>query len=129
VVICIADVEGKFVHVETEKLATLGVALNPADKIPDVIVCSATKNWLLLVEAVVSAGPVDGKRREELRDLFRGCKAGLVFVTAFQSREAMRAFLPQISWKTEVWVADEPDHLIHFDGGRFLGPYEDTIAP
>ena len=56
-----------------------------------------------------------------------GCKAGLVFVTAFSSRKAMRGFLAQISWETEVWVAEDPDHLIHFDGERFLGPYPDVL--
>jgi len=81
------------------------------------------------VEAVTSAGPVDGKRRKELKELFSGCKAGLVFVTAFASRAVMRSFLGSISWETEVWIADEPDHMMHFDGERFLGPYPDVTAP
>ncbi len=62
----------------------------------------------------------------ELKDLFAGCKAGLVFVTAFESRESMRSFLALISWETEVWVATDRDHLIHFNGERFLGPYPDV---
>ncbi len=78
-------------------------------------------------EAVTSAGPVDGKRRKELKDLFAGCKAGLVFITAFSTRAAMRKFLTQISWETEVWVAENPEHLIHFDGERFLGPYPEVL--
>ena len=81
----------------------------------------------MLIEAVTSAGAVDRKRRKELKELFKGCQAGLVFVTAFESRRAMRSFLPQISWETEVWVAEDPEHLIHFDGERFLGPYPDVI--
>lgn len=81
----------------------------------------------MLVEAVTSAGPVDKKRRKELKDLFAGCRAGLVFVTAFTTREVMRSFLTQISWETEVWVAEDPEHLIHFDGERFLGPYPDVL--
>ena len=83
------------------------------------------RNWLVLIEAVTSAGPVDGKRRKELKELFRGSKAGLVFVTAFSTREVMRSFLTQISWETEVWVAEAPEHLIHFNGEQFLGPYSD----
>jgi type II restriction enzyme len=85
------------------------------------------RNWLVVIEAVVSAGPVDRKRRAELKELFRGCPAGLVFVTAFLSRDATRSFLAQISWETEVWVAENPDHLIHFNGERFLGPYPDVL--
>jgi hypothetical protein len=79
------------------------------------------------IEAVTSAGPVDGKRRKELKELFAGCKAGLVFVTAFSTRDVMRTFLTQISWETEVWVAEAPEHLIHFNGERFLGPYSDVL--
>jgi hypothetical protein len=93
---------------------------------PDVVVHDTTRNWLLLIESVTSAGPVDRKRRRELKDLFAGCKAGLVFVTAFSTREIMRSFLTQISWETEVWIADDPEHLIHFNGERFLGPYPDV---
>jgi hypothetical protein len=69
---------------------------------------------------------VDGKRRKELKDLFCRSTAGLVFVTAFETRRAMQSFLPQISWETEVWIADDPDHIIHFNGERFLGPYPDV---
>jgi hypothetical protein len=84
-------------------------------------------NWLLLIEAVTSAGPVDGKRRKELKELFAGCTAGLVFVTAFKNRRAMQSFLSHIAWESEVWIADDPDHMIHFNGERFLGPYPDFL--
>lgn len=129
VVIYIGDTENKFVHFETASLAALGVSLDPAAKIPDVIVHHIGKDWLILVEAVTSAGPVDGKRRKELKDLFAGSKVGLVFVTAFESRRAMRSFLSNIAWETEVWIAEDPAHLIHFDGERFLGPYPDVMPP
>jgi hypothetical protein len=98
-----------------------------AGKIPDVIVHYAAKNWLLLIEAVTSAGPVDGKRRKELKDLFAGCKAGLVFVTAFENRRTMQSFVSHIAWESEVWIAEDPDHMIHFNGERFLGPYPDVM--
>ncbi len=127
VIVYIGDTESKFVHLETASLAALGVTLNPAAKIPDVIVHYTAKNWLLLIEAVTSAGPVDGKRRKELKDLFVSCKAGLVFVTAFENRRAMQSFVSQIAWESEVWIAEDPDHMIHFNGERFLGPYPDAM--
>jgi len=104
-------------------LQRLGVVIPAPAKMPDVVVHDTKRNWLLLIEAVTSAGPVDRKRRKELKELFAGCKAGLVFVTAFSRRDVMRSFLTQISWETEVWVAESPTHLIHFNGERFLGPY------
>jgi hypothetical protein len=126
VVIYIGDTENKFQHLHAEYLAKLGVVVDSADKMPDVVVHDTKRNWLLLIEAVTSAGPVDGKRRKELKELFRNSTAGLVFVTAFENRKTMQSFLTQISWETEVWVAEAPDHLIHFNGERFLGPYPDV---
>ncbi len=128
-VLYIGDAEDKFLHLDAEYLQRLGVAIPAPAKMPDVVVHDTRRNWLLLIEAVTSAGPVDRKRRRELKDLFSGCKACLVFVTAFANREAMRSFLTQLSWETEVWIAEDPDHLIHFNGERFLGPYPDVLPP
>lgn len=122
-VLYVGDTEGKFLHYEREALAALGISLAAPEKMPDVVVHDTKRNWLVLVEAVTSAGPVDMKRRQELSALFANSKAGLVYVTAFATREAMRSFLADISWETEVWIASAPDHLIHFNGERFLGPY------
>jgi len=127
VVLYIAGSENRSVRLETAALAALGVTLDSAAKIPDVIVHHTEKNWLLLIEAVTSAGPVDGKRRKELKDLFADCKAGLVFVTAFETRRTMQTFVSQIAWESEVWIAEDPDHMIHFNGERFLGPYPDVM--
>jgi hypothetical protein len=126
-IVYIGDAEDKFLHLDREYLQRLGVEVPAPAKMPDVVAHDTRRNWLLLIEAVTSAGPVDGKRRKELKQLFSGCRAGLVFVTAFTSREVMRIFLAQISWESEVWVAEDPDHLIHFDGERFLGPYPDVL--
>jgi hypothetical protein len=126
-VLYIGDTENKFVHLEAASLAALNVVMDSAAKIPDVIVHDTRRNWLLLIEAVTSAGPVDGKRRKELKDLFAGCKAGLVFVTAFENRRTMQSFVSQIAWESEVWIAEDPDHMIHFNGERFLGPYPDVM--
>jgi adenine-specific DNA-methyltransferase len=44
-------------------------------------------------------------------------------VTAFPDRVTFRKFAKDIAWETEVWIADNPDHMIHFNGDKFLGPY------
>jgi hypothetical protein len=124
----IGDTENKFLHLDAAYLEGLGVTIAPAAKMPDIIVHDNQSNWLVLIEAVSTAGPVDGKRRNELKELFKGGRAGLVFVTAFETRAVMQSFLSQISWETEVWIAENPDHLIHFNGERFLGPYPDVIG-
>lgn len=122
----IGDTDEKFAYFDDLMLRSLGVTIEAHGKMPDVVVYVESKNWLVLIEAVTSHGPVNPKRRGELKTLFSGCAAGLVFVTAFLDRRAMVKYLSDISWETEVWVADAPTHLIHFDGERFLGPYEES---
>jgi hypothetical protein len=90
---------------------------------PDVVLYDPKRNWLLLIESVTSHGPVGAKRHAELARLFVHATAGLVYVTAFCNRAVMGRYLGDIAWETEVWVADAPSHLIHFNGERFLGPY------
>ncbi len=127
VIAYLGDTETKFLHLDSDYLGTLGIALGAAAKMPDVVIHDHRRNWLILIEAVTSAGPVDGKRRMELKKLFNKSSAGLVFVTAFETRRTMQSFVSQISWESEVWIADAPDHLIHFNGERFLGPYPDAL--
>jgi hypothetical protein len=113
---------------DTEVLADLGVVLNEHGKLPDLIVYLPGRNWLVLLEAASTHGPVDSKRHSELSDLFADSTAGLVFVSCFPDRAVMRKYLAQIAWETEVWCADTPDHLIHFNGERFLGPYSESTT-
>lgn len=109
---------------DEDAFAELGVTLDKHGKLPDLVVFMPDRNWLVLMEAASSHGPVDAKRHGELAKLFAKCTAGLVYVTCFPSRELMRKYLTEISWGTEVWCADDPTHLIHFNGDQFHGPYE-----
>jgi hypothetical protein len=124
-ILYVSDVSAGLSVFESDSLKCLGVAVENHWKMPDVVVYVEQKNWLVLIEAVTSHGPVNPKRRGELKALFKDSKAGLVFVTAFLDRKAMVRYLGEISWETEVWVAEAPTHLIHFNGERFLGPYLD----
>lgn len=125
-VIYVGDTQTKWAYFDSDALSVLGIEIREHGKMPDVVVHHVERNWLVLIEAVTSHGPVNPKRRKELKELFSGSiAAGLVFVTAFVDRRAMLKYLNDISWETEVWVADSPTHLIHFNGERFLGPYED----
>jgi adenine-specific DNA-methyltransferase len=123
------DTGDKWGYFDAALLAKLGVDVEPHGKMPDVVLYYTAKSWLLLVESVTSHGPVDGKRHAELAALFAGSTAGLVFVTAFPSRAITGRYLGEIAWETEVWVADAPSHLIHFNGERFLGPYKGSYKP
>jgi hypothetical protein len=117
------DTGAKAGFFDTGYLAKLGVELDRHGKLPDVVLHDVVRNWLVLVESVTSHGPVDGKRQAELLELFGSASAGLVYVTAFPDRQTMAKYLPEVAWESEVWIADAPSHLIHFNGSRFLGPY------
>lgn len=120
----VGDTSAKWGHFDRSTLAKLGMTLDEHGKMPDVVVHYPAKNWLVLIESVTSHGPVDSKRHEELAKLFAPSTAGLVYVTAFSTRSLMKRYLGEIAWETEAWVAESPTHMIHFNGSRFLGPYE-----
>lgn len=123
IMVYIGDTADKFRHIDRDKLDDLGVTLDRHGKIPDVIIYDEKQKWIFLVEAVTSHGPIDSKRRNELQKLFSRAKFGIVYVTAFADMTTMKKYATDISWQTEVWVADNPAHMIHFDGDRFMGPY------
>lgn len=120
----VGDTGKKWGYFDAVLFARLGVAVDAHGKMPDVVLYHAEKARLWLIEAVTSHGPVDSKRLGELASLFSGVKASLVYLTAFPNHSTMKRRLGEIAWETEVWVADAPSHLIHFDGERFLGSVE-----
>jgi len=123
-VIYVGDTGDKWRYFDEEALRALGVTVDVHGKMPDVVIHHVEKDWLVLIEAVTSHGPVNAKRREELAALFQDARPGLVYVTAFLTRSDMARYIGDISWETEVWVKEAGTHLIHFDGKRFLGPYD-----
>lgn len=123
-VVYVGDTGKKFAFFDQPLLASLGVALDAHGKMPDVVLYDSRHDWLLLIEAVTSHGPIDGKRRDELARLFAQATAAHVYVTAFPNRAEMGRHLNVLAWETEIWVADSPSHLIHFNGERYLGPYQ-----
>lgn len=119
----LGDTGEKWGYFDQDMLEKLGVSVNAHGKMPDVVIYFPPKDWLLLIEAVTSHGPVDAKRRIELAKLFENAQPGLVYVTAFLTRADMARYVSEISWETEVWINEAKTHLIHFNGKRFLGPY------
>ncbi len=128
VLVYVGDTGEKWGYFDEKLLSKLGVTVDSHGKMPDVVLFCPDENWLLLVESVTSHGPVDAKRHAELAELFARASAGLVYITAFPSRAVMARYLSEIAWETEVWVAEAASHLIHFNGPRFLGPYDQKSA-
>ncbi len=119
----VGDTANKFLFINQPQLDILQFFALAHGELPDILAYAATKNWLFLIEAVHSSGPISSLRLLELKKLTSACTADIIFVTAFLDRQTFRQFLPDIAWETEVWIAESPDHLIHFNGEKFLGPY------
>ncbi len=116
------DTAKKDLFVDTETLAALGIPIDQHSKLPDVVIYDERRNWLFLIEAVTSPGPVSPKRIVELEAFLANCNVGKVYVTAFPDMAEFKKHSNNIAWETEVWLAEIPDHMIHFNGDRFLGP-------
>ena len=127
-VVYIGDAENKFLHYDEDTADTIRLATLAHEELPDVVAYSSKKNWLYLIEAVHSSGPMSPERIIALQPFLKSCTADIIFVTAFIDRATFKKFVADIAWETEVWIASSPDHLIHFDGEKFLGPYQQGLG-
>lgn len=118
----VGDTAQKNLHMDTQRLKELGIPIDEHSKLPDVVLYDKKKQWLFLIEAVTSHGPVSPKRIVELEKMLKDCKAGKVYVTAFPDFKEFNRHTSEIAWETEVWVVSFPDHMIHFNGDKFMGP-------
>lgn len=118
----IAKHYNKKLFINPEGLEKLRIPIDKHSKLPDVVLYDNKRNWLYLVEAVTSHGPVSPKRIVEMEQLLTNCDAGKIYVTAFPDFKEFNKHVSEIAWETEVWVVNSPDHMIHFNGDKFIGP-------
>lgn len=119
----VGDTANKTLYIQKQILERLGFKELAHGELPDVIAYDSSRNWLYLIEAVHSSGPMSEVRMLELKRIAKNCTAELVFVTAFLNKTQFKKWMLDIAWESEVWIADNPDHLIHFDGNKYLSPY------
>jgi BsuBI/PstI restriction endonuclease domain/BsuBI/PstI restriction endonuclease HTH domain len=127
-VLYLGDAIKKSLHSETKKLADLGFKELAHGMLPDIVLLDVARNWIFLIEAVHSSNPISKLRHLALEEFTIGCSIPKVFVSVFASRSEFRKWVVDISWETEVWIVDSPDHMIHFNGDKFLGPYPSNDA-
>lgn len=118
----VGDTTAKDLVKNEEKLHELGFEITLHDKMPDVVLYSESENWLYFIEAVTSVGPMEPKRIKEINEMTEGVTAGKIFITAFLDFKTFKKFSDSLAWETEVWIADMPDHMIHLNGDKFIGP-------
>ena len=118
----LGDTAKKDLLVDEKGLKDLGIPIDQHSKLPDIVIYDAKRKWLFLIEAVTSHGPISPKRLLELEDFLKECKVGKVYVTAFPDMTEFKKHSNNIAWETEVWLMEVPDHMIHFNGDKFIGP-------
>ncbi|HEY9167378.1 MAG TPA: BsuBI/PstI family type II restriction endonuclease [Candidatus Kryptonia bacterium] len=121
ILLYLGDAANKDLYCDAIGLESLGITFDQHTKFPDVVLYDKLRKWLIVIEAVTAHGPVSPKRIIELEELLKDCKAGKVYVTAFPDFTEFKRHTLDIAWETEVWLADSPDHMIHFNGSRFIG--------
>src|SRR6266516_4453739 len=94
----------------------LGIPSAPTAEFPSVVIYDRARRWLVLVDVAALRGQMTAQRCEALKQLFGGNGKRLVFVNAFASRRELQELLLEFPWWTSSWFADEPQHMIHFDG-------------
>ena len=118
----VGDTTEKDLVKNVAKLSELGFEITLHDKMPDVVLYREDKDWIYFVESVTSVGPMDPKRIVEIGQMTANVTSGMIFVTAFLGFKTFKKFSEKLAWETEVWIADMPDHMIHLNGDKFLGP-------
>lgn len=118
----VGDTTQKDLVKDVDKLSSIGFEITLHDKMPDVVLYREDKNWVYFVEAVTSVGPMNPKRVSEITAITENVSSGKIFVTAFLDFATFKKFSEQLAWETEVWIADMPEHMIHLNGDKFLGP-------
>ena len=118
----VGDTTKKDLVKNVKKLQQLGFEITLHDKMPDVVLYSEEKNWLYFIESVTSVGPMNPKRIKEIEEMTKGVTSGKIYVTAFLDFKTFKKFSETLAWETEVWIADMPNHMIHLNGDKFLGP-------
>jgi hypothetical protein len=122
-VVYIGDTARKLLHIQKELLEELKIPITEHDKLPDVVIYDQQKNHLFLIEAVTAHGPLSPKRHAELEETLKHCEIQKIYVSAFPDFHEFRKHISNIAWETEVWMADNPDHMIHFNGPKFFTVY------
>ncbi len=122
VLVYVGDTAEKHLFIDIPVFESLGIPVSEHNKLPDIVILSPGKNWIFLIEAVTTHGPISPKRHMELEKMLSKCPCGRVYVTAFLTFRDYRKYAEEIVWESEVWIAEAPDHMIHYNGDKFFGP-------
>jgi hypothetical protein len=133
-VVWISDSGSKRPFRDTSLETALGISLDTAVLLPDVILVDLDppgrpgQILMVFVEVVASDGPVTETRRSAILDLLaRGPRSyaadDTAFVTAYldRSSDAARRTLHTLAWRSFAWFASEPNNLLQMHDSTTSG--------
>lgn len=123
-VVYVGDTVRKLLYVDEDLLKSLRIPITKHNKLPDVVLYQPQKKYLFLIEAVTAHGPLSPKRQIELEETLRHCKAKKIYISAFPDFHEFKRHIGNIAWETEVWIENNSDHMIHFNGPKFFTVYK-----
>jgi hypothetical protein len=124
-VLYVGDAARKLLYKDEELLEELKIPITKHDKLPDVVLYEPQKRHLFLIETVTAHGPLSPKRQIELEETLKDCEVKRIYMSAFPDFREFKRHIDNVAWETEVWIENNPDHMIHFNGPKFFTVYSD----
>jgi adenine-specific DNA-methyltransferase len=119
-VLYLGDTAHKQLFSNKKRLEELNVPITEHEELPDIVLYDKSRDVLVLIEAVTSVGPVTHTRYVTLEKVLSRCKLRRIYVSAFPDSATYKRFIDDIAWETEIWISDKPNHMIHYNGDKFL---------
>jgi hypothetical protein len=101
-------------------LQRLGIPIEKLEKLPDAVLHLPKRNLLILLTL---NAPITTKQRNRIERWLAECMAKREYVSALSDWQALSRAGNSFAWDTHVWLAEEPEHMIHWNGEKFLGPH------
>ena len=118
-VLWLSESGNKVVAQDDELARTIGLAIDPAKELPDIILADIVETAvkIVFVEVVATDGPMSDRRKSAIAGMVSSAgfaEAQVAYVTAYSDRDtqAFKKTVPALSWGTYAWFASEPDKLI-----------------
>lgn len=124
-VLYVGDAARKMLYINEKLLTELKIPITKHDKLPDVVLYDKNEHHIFLIEAVTAHGPLSPKRQIELEEVLKPSNPVRIYVSAFPDFHEFKRHIDNIAWETEVWIENNPDHMIHFNGPKFFTAYSD----
>ncbi len=122
-VLYLSDILARATIYEKDRLGQLGIVTSTLNELSDIILYSEAKHRLYLIEVGISHRAITRRRRQALEQPMKECSATRIYISAFLNHAEFGRYCHLIAWESHVWLADIPEHMIHYDGEQYIIPH------